>query len=140
MWLLAFQREAGKLWDLSSRKSLFQFKTIDDVLFENANLRSDNDYLTVALNEKKKIIEKGKQLLHQGEIALNDSLGQNELHEQNLKSMEEAIKGYQGDKSLLTSLVSNYSETVQKQATAIGDLHDVQGMLKSCTHNSSPHK
>ena len=94
-------------------------------------MRLDIKELELELDSKIQIIENGKQLLHEREIAFNNSQAQNKLNMLNIEKMKEAIDGFKGDKEQLTSLVNKYSESVQKQADTIGNLNDKKGMLKS---------
>ena len=58
----AFQREAGKLWRFAEQKELFAFRTVDDVLKENQELKDElrwlNDVIINNISDLSHSIEK----------------------------------------------------------------------------------
>jgi len=63
----AFQRETGKLWDYSLNKDLFEFKTIEDILSENEDLKAEvrwlNDVITNNISDLSERVQENKDRL-----------------------------------------------------------------------------
>ena len=59
---IAFQRETGKLWNFANNHEEFQFRTVEDVLEENLQLKAEikwlNDVITNNISEIMKNLEK----------------------------------------------------------------------------------
>jgi len=59
---IAFQRETGKLWEFIEAHELFEFRTVEDVLAENQELKAEvkwlNDVITNNISELSKMINK----------------------------------------------------------------------------------
>merc|ERR1711962_1238302 len=59
-----FQQETQKLWDFAKNQNLFAFKTVEDVLKENQQLKDENQKLDNLITDD--IADIKKQLKEQG--------------------------------------------------------------------------
>ena len=61
----AFQRETAKLWDFAENKDVFAFRTVEDVLKENQELKDEVKWLNdVITNNISKLTEVGKSYFY----------------------------------------------------------------------------
>ena len=93
---IAFQRETGKLWNFSKAHDQFPFRTIEDVLEENQELKAEikwlNDVITNNISEIIQSLEKHSEdieLLKEEDTNMNVNVGLLfDLHD-NLQSQHE---------------------------------------------------
>jgi hypothetical protein len=141
---VAFQRESEKLWNHTLTQKTLRFKTIDEVLQENAKFYIENKSLKIQLNITQKNLAQVNGALTEVEKHLNIST-MREVHLNNtLAIKDDFMQSLVDEKQFLTKQIEDNQDIVNNQLISINKistdsaqqssrLSDVMSLMASLT-------
>merc|ERR1719495_575691 len=125
----AFQRETAKLWKFAQGSDLFAFRTVQDVLAENKELRDEIKCLNTVLNQNITELQKD---IKQVEAKSDENKGLIKTNQDSIKDTQLATDDLKANLNILSQKTTNIDNKIAGNQKSIqGNQNSIQCNAKS---------
>merc|ERR1719495_2883761 len=125
----AFQRETAKLWKFAQGSDLFAFRTVQDVLAENKELKDEIKYLNNVITQNITELQKD---IKQVEAKSDENKGLIKTNQDSIKDTQLATDDLKANLNILSQKTTNMDNKIAGNQKSIqGNQNSIQGNAKS---------